>query len=124
MVRLTTGDFLADLIAVPAIASLAEAMPELRVGLDISSDTVDLACGNADVALRAALAIEEPNLVARKILTSQWAFYCSSDYASRHDAPRGMDETMSHPIVMLAAFRPTCCALRIPAPTSATRPTA
>ena len=101
VVRLTTGDFLADLIAVPAIAALAETAPELRVELDISSDTVDLDSGRADVALRAALAIDEPHLVARKIMATRWAFYCGSSYAARHGAPSDMSQAMGHPLVML-----------------------
>lgn len=102
VVRLTAGDFLAELIAVPAIAALAKTTPELRVELDISSKVVDLACGDADVALRAALAIKEPDLVARKIMATPWAFYCSNGYAAQTGAPRTMSEAMAHPLVTLA----------------------
>lgn len=102
MVRLTTGDLLAELIAVPAIEALAQVRPELRVELEVSSYTADLASGAADVALRAALAIEEPALVARKIMNSDWAFYCSRDYAARHGTPANMEQAAAHPLLMLA----------------------
>jgi DNA-binding transcriptional LysR family regulator len=71
--------------------------PGLRVELIMSDRFLDIAKGDADVAIRAGVPNEE-TLVGRKIADVPWALYCSHTYLERHgrvDGPRILIDTRS-----------------------------
>lgn len=79
--------------------------PRLRVEFVMSDKYVDLAKGEADVALRSG-DTDEQDLVGRRIADSLWAVYASRAYIERYGAPErvedldrrqivGLDETMA-----------------------------
>ncbi len=72
--------------------------PGLRVELVMSSKFVDLAKGNADVAIRAAPPSDE-TLFGRKIGDSPWAIYASHSYVARHGSPRRLEDLNNHAVV-------------------------
>ena len=99
-VRFSTSDVLADLFAGPAIASFAQAHPEIRVTLHVDSRAVALG-DEADVALRAAPVMTDPQLVVRKVMETPWAFYRGTNWASGRKPPDGVEEARHHPIATL-----------------------
>jgi DNA-binding transcriptional LysR family regulator len=83
-VRATTNELVANLILVPFVQEFRRRHPELRVELIVDDRRLDLARGEADVALRAGWRPLEPGLVGRRLCDMGWAAYCSRDYAARH----------------------------------------
>src|SRR5690606_34515318 len=60
---------------------------------------VDLAKGEADVALRSG--DTEGELVGRKIADSIWAAYASRDYVNCNGAPTSIEELKTRPLIAL-----------------------
>jgi DNA-binding transcriptional LysR family regulator len=74
------------------------AHPDLKVEFVLSDQYVDLAKGEADVALRSG-DTEDSVLVGRKIADSLWAIYASRQYVERHGAPATIAELAHHPLI-------------------------
>jgi len=74
------------------------AHPGLKVEFVLSDKYVDLAKGEADVALRSG-DTDDSMLVGRKIADSLWAIYASRDYVAAHGAPERASDLASHPLV-------------------------
>ena len=72
--------------------------PGLKVEFVLSDQYVDLAKGEADVALRSG-DTEDSVLVGRKIADSLWAIYASKTYIDRHGAPASVAELERHPLI-------------------------
>jgi len=72
--------------------------PGLRVELVMSDKYLDLAKGEADVALRSGDVVDE-ELVGRKIGDSIWAIYASRRYIERHGKPERIEDLNRHFIV-------------------------
>ncbi len=101
ILRFSTSDVLAEMIGRPAIAAFAKKRPEVRVVLNVDSRKVDLAMGEADLALRTDPDFSDPNLIARKMMDSPWAVYCSAAYAADKGAPRDLATALAAPLAML-----------------------
>ncbi len=67
--------------------------------IDTSQSQVDLAGGEADIALRLVDRIEDERLIARKIGHARWGVYCSRRHYQTHGAPRSFAEAAGHDIV-------------------------
>jgi len=72
--------------------------PALQVHFVMSDKYVDLAKGEADVALRSG-DTDDGELVGRKIGDSLWAVYASTAYIERHGRPHGIDDLARHALV-------------------------
>jgi DNA-binding transcriptional LysR family regulator len=75
--------------------------PELRVDLIMTDRRLDLAKGEAEVALR----IHEPGedqLIARRIANSPWAVFTSQSYIKRHGRPQRCEDLDQHAIFEFA----------------------
>jgi DNA-binding transcriptional LysR family regulator len=85
-----------------------ERYPGLRVEFVMSERYLDLAKGEADIALRSGDQ-GDPNLVGRKISDSIWAVYGSRSYVQHHGKPQSAEDLNQHAIVgfdgMLANHR-------------------
>ena len=71
--------------------------PGLRVEFVTSDRYLDLAKGEADVALRSGDTDDE--LVGRKVADSVWAVYASQAYVERHGGPERIEQLARHPLV-------------------------
>ena len=100
-IRVTTNEPLANTILAPAIRTYREAFPDVRIELVVSPRQLDLARGEADVALRAAPRPDDPELVVRRLGEAAWAVYCSRDYARIHGAPADMTELRDHVVLVI-----------------------
>ncbi len=74
------------------------AYPDLKVEFVLSDSYIDLAKGDADVALRSG-DTDAGVLVGRKIADSLWAVYASRQYVDRHGAPASIAELARHPLI-------------------------
>ncbi len=75
-----------------------DAHPDLKVEFVLSDQYVDLAKGEADVALRSG-DTDAGDLVGRKIADSVWAIYASRQYIERHGSPASVNELDQHPLI-------------------------
>lgn len=76
--------------------------PGLRVEFVMSDRYLDIAKGDADVALRSG-DTDDDVLVGKKIADSIWAIYASRDYVERNGKPASVRELGRHAIVGLDA---------------------
>jgi DNA-binding transcriptional LysR family regulator len=74
--------------------------PSLRVEFVMSDKYLDLAKGDADVALRSG-DVEDSELVGRKIADSLWAVYASRAYIERHGRPNRVEDLNAHRLIGL-----------------------
>jgi DNA-binding transcriptional LysR family regulator len=74
--------------------------PRLRVEFVMSDKYIDLAKGEADVALRSG-DTDDAELVGRKIADSLWGVYASRSYIARHGAPSCVEDLDRHRIIGL-----------------------
>ena len=99
-VRVTAAEPLANLFLAPAVVAFRLTHPNIEIQLSISDEFVDLAEGEADVALRATInGLESSELVGRKMGDAPWAVYCSRAYAERAGIPASVAEMEGHAIL-------------------------
>lgn len=65
---------------------------------------VNLAAGEADIAIRFALP-KEPDLIARKIFEFGWNAYASKDYASHYGLPKSHEDLRNHRLILCSENR-------------------
>ena len=75
-----------------------ERYPALQVHFVMSDKYIDLAKGEADVALRSG-DTDDGDLVVRKIGDSVWALYASTAYIERHGRPQQVQDLSGHALV-------------------------
>ena len=78
----------------------SERHPALQVHFVMSDKYIDLAKGEADVALRSG-DTDDGGLVGRKIGDSVWAVYASTTYIERHGRPQRIEDLANHALVGL-----------------------
>jgi DNA-binding transcriptional LysR family regulator len=102
-VRLTASDAFADYLLDRAVSEFRLEFPSIQVEIVSSAKRLDLANGDADIALRAGPRPHEPDLVGRRIAEDTWSLYCSRAYASEHGVPRTPADLASHRVIGVAA---------------------
>jgi DNA-binding transcriptional LysR family regulator len=75
-----------------------ELHPDLKVEFVMSDKYVDIANGDADVALRSG-DTEDNVLVGKKIADSLWAVYASKNYVQKAGKPEGVDALRDHALI-------------------------
>ena len=73
--------------------------PSLSIQLNATDQTIDLAHGDADIALR-MFRPTEPGLVARRIFEMGWGAYASTDYVAKHGAPASIADLPNYSLVL------------------------
>jgi DNA-binding transcriptional LysR family regulator len=82
----------------PLLDDFHKRYPSLRVELIMSDHFLDIAKGEADVAIRAGVPNEE-SLVGRKIADVPWALYCSRNYLERHGRVERTEDIDRHAVI-------------------------
>jgi DNA-binding transcriptional LysR family regulator len=82
----------------PLLDAFNKRYPGLRVELIMSDHFLDIAKGEADVAIRAGVPNEE-SLVGRKIADVPWALYCSRNYLERHGRVERAEDIDRHAVI-------------------------
>ena len=102
LLRVTTNDAMADPLVAPAIARFRAEHPDVRVELNITDALIDIAAGEADIAIRGAeQAASAGSVIQRRLPGSRWGFYCSPGYAAANGMPGGVGEAGAHSIATL-----------------------
>ena len=74
--------------------------PGIKVELLMSDRFLDIAKGEADVAIRAGRPSDE-SLVGRKLVDIPWGLFASSEYVDRHGTFKSLDEIAAHHVIEL-----------------------
>lgn len=98
-VRLTTSDGLAPRFVTPCMRAFHALYPGVSVELIASDERLDVATGEADVALRGSSRPEGAGIVAQRMPDILWTIYCSSAYAAERGVPSCREALRSHEIV-------------------------
>ena len=85
-------------VLLPLMTELAAKYPRLTIEMQADNRRMDLAIGEADVALRMARP-SETDLVARRAVVMGWGVYASKDYADKFGLPATPGELSSHRLV-------------------------
>ncbi|HYE44293.1 MAG TPA: LysR family transcriptional regulator [Caulobacter sp.] len=109
-VRLTCSDTVASRLVVPWLPDFHKTHPGVVIEIITSDTRLDLARGEAEIALRAGSSPEGAGVVARRMPYSGWNLYCSRGYAEAHGAPASPEEIAGHPVIgmegQMAALQP------------------
>lgn len=97
-IRVTCADGLAPVLVTPMLDAFRTRYPGLRVDLNISDRFLDLAKGEADIAVRAGEA-QDSVLIGRKIADCAWAVYASRSYLERHGRPDRVADIARHAVI-------------------------
>jgi DNA-binding transcriptional LysR family regulator len=98
-VRLTTVESAANSWVIPALATLRDHHPEIEVELITGEDILDLAGGEADVAIRFGAQPTQDSLVVRRLAELDDCFYASQPLVARIGFPANFAELSRYPIV-------------------------
>lgn len=109
-IKVTTTDSLALEFVIPAIAGLHAAHPDVRVMLNSSTQMLNLARREADIAIR-NIKPENPDLVARLLARWPIGLYASADYLAAHGEPEPGTGFAGHD---LAIYQPYLSGNRMP----------
>ena len=82
----------------PLLRRFEDKHPGLRVEFVMSDKYLDLAKGEADVALRSG-DVEDGELVGRRLADSLWAVYASRRYLERYGRPERIEELEKHLLI-------------------------
>jgi DNA-binding transcriptional LysR family regulator len=102
-VRVTTTDSIAVDFLIPAIARLHAAHPGVRVLLNTSTQMLNLARREADIAVR-TMKPENPDLVARVLARWPVGLFASKAYLKRHGMPAVGTAFAGHDVVMYQPY--------------------
>jgi DNA-binding transcriptional LysR family regulator len=98
-IRVTTFEKFASLILTPMLAEFIELYPDVKVEVICADHRLDLARGDAEIAIRAGNLPNEPGIVVRKLADDPWSVYCSPAYAEKHGVPRCGGDLNEHWVV-------------------------
>jgi DNA-binding transcriptional LysR family regulator len=101
--RITAPVDAGDAFLAEMMVRFAARYPLLRVEVDLSARMVNLVEEGFDAAIRAAPRIEDPNVVARKVLRTEGLLFASPAYLARRGAPEAPGDLPDHDCVL---FRP------------------
>jgi DNA-binding transcriptional LysR family regulator len=101
VVRVTCPEALGSrLMRSPLIEKFNSRYPALRVELIMNNKLLDLAKGEADVAIR-GVAPSDSSLYGRKIAALQWAVYATRSYVKRHGRIESFEDINDHRVILL-----------------------
>lgn len=98
-VRVTTSELLANRMITPCLQAFYKEHPAVRIELIADDRRLDIATGEADVALRAGSRPEGAGIVARRLPDAGWSIYCGKSYAAEHGCPCRPEEIDGHAII-------------------------
>ena len=98
-IRFTTSETLALRLVTPCLGAFRKLHPGVSVELLLADERLDLARGEADMALRAGSRPEGAGIVARRLPDNAWTVYCSHAYAAEHGFPDNPDAIHGHDII-------------------------
>lgn len=98
-VRLSTVESAANAWIIPAVGLLRERHPEIRVEILTSEHYVDLARGEADVAVRFGPRPTQDTLIVRHLVDMLESFYATREMVERLGMPSAISDLARFPLV-------------------------
>ncbi len=98
-IRLTTSESIANRLVPPCLQAFHKLQPGVRVDVVADDRRLDLARGEADIALRGGSRPEGTGIVMRRLPDAGWTVYCSKAYAAEHGVPASRDQISDHAIL-------------------------
>jgi DNA-binding transcriptional LysR family regulator len=98
-VTVTASELICSVFLNKAIAELRRTHPAIKVELLASDRALDLASGEADIAIRAGLRPQGNALFGRRLAEEAWSVFCSSSYANSHGIPRSIADLAGHSVL-------------------------
>jgi DNA-binding transcriptional LysR family regulator len=101
-VRVTSPEILANILITPWLRTFRSQHPGTLVELITDDRRLDLARGEADVALRGTVGQDRPQdagIVVRRLSSAPWSVYCSRSYADEHGTPATVEALDGHAIL-------------------------
>ena len=95
-IRLTTFDMFEQMGMGEALHEFGRRYPDVTLEVVVTERYLDLATGEADIALRAGPQPESGPFVFRKLAEDQWALYCSRAYAEANGQPASVEALDGH----------------------------
>lgn len=99
LIRFTMAPEGADPVVAAPVTAFMRQHPDVRIEMLATEDFLDIAAGEADIALRTGPPPTDPNLVVRKIQEVAWACYASPAYIAEHGAPKTAADLDGHLII-------------------------
>ncbi|PAK13331.1 LysR family transcriptional regulator [Burkholderia ubonensis] len=109
-VKLSTTDALAQEYVMPAIERLHAKHPDVSVLLDTTTQVLNLAKREADIAIR-TVKPRNPDLLARRLASWEVGLFASPDYVRRHGEPVPGERFAGHDLVV---YQPHFAKARVP----------
>ncbi len=104
--RVTTTDGLGSTWLTPRMKEFHDLYPGIRISLILDDQEVDLAMGEADVAIRMNRP-RQPELIQRHLMTVHFHLYAAKSYIEENGAPATEDDLDGHSLIAFAdAVRP------------------
>lgn len=100
-VRIATTDTLAQAFVLPALTLLRERHPGIRLSLQTAVNVSDIACLEADLAIR-GMRPDNDELVIKRLTTIEMGLYASHDYLARHGTPKCGLGLSQHALLLFA----------------------
>ena len=104
-VKLTTVESAAGNWVIPALARLRESHPGIEVELITSDKNLDLAHGEADIAIRFGSRPEGDTLIVRRLTELEETVYASRELVTRLGRPVNAADLARYPLVVDTAVR-------------------
>ena len=99
-VRLTTVESAANAWIIPTLGLLRARYPELQLEIMTSDENLDIARGEADVALRFGKKPTEEILVVRHLVDMQETFYAHEQLVEKLGMPDDLSDMSRYPLVL------------------------
>jgi len=99
-VRITGTEYAARVLLAPAVSLIKARHPEVNAEIVVSDRRLDLAAGEADIAVRAGGADELPDIVRRRMPDTVWAIYGSRAFLHDFGMPQGEEDIVRYPVIV------------------------
>lgn len=101
VIRVTCPEADLDRLLMPILNRFEAAYPGIRVEFVLTDRALDLAKGEADIALRGGEP-REKTLIGRKLVDVPWFIYASRAYIERHGKPECHEDIARHTVIAFA----------------------
>lgn len=98
-VRLTTVESAANVWLMPALAAFRAQHPAVTAEVIVDDRALDIARGEADIAIRFGNPPQDDSLVIRRIVELHESVYVRRDLAERHGIPNSYDGLLRYPLI-------------------------
>ncbi len=97
--RITATELAVAKLVAPAVTALRDHHPHISVEIVATDKRLDLASGEADIAIRAGGADEQDGVVRRRVMDSVWGIYASRSLIEKQSEPLTETDVAAFPII-------------------------